>query len=130
MKLKGSKQLVVELKLGVSLEIQLFQEHWEIFNINFFLTQEPIQKSLDNSSVERFRTELRFRIDLEHTDQPVSCIPDVSIVERDNEHDEFLVLGCDGVFDVLMNNELAILIKSLFAEKEDLSVTTEGKDIH
>ena len=29
-----------------------------------------------------------------------------------------------------MNNELAILIKSLFAEKEDLSVTTEGKDIH
>ena len=34
------------------------------------------------------------------------------------------------MFDVLMNNELAILIKSLFAEKEDLSVTTEGKDIH
>lgn len=33
------------------------------------------------------------------------------------------------MFDVLMNNELAILIKSLFAEKEDLSVTTEGKDI-
>jgi len=87
-------------------------------------------KSLDHSSSERFRTENRFRIDLEHTDQPVSCIPDVSIVERDNEHDEFLVLGCDGVFDVLMNNELAILIKSLFAEKEDLSVTTEGKDIH
>ena len=41
-----------------------------------------------------------------------------------------LVLGCDGVFDVLMNNELAILIKSLFAEKEDLSVTTEGKEIY
>ena len=28
-----------------------------------------------------------------------------------------------------MNNELAILIKSLFAEKEDLSVTTEGQEI-
>ena len=34
------------------------------------------------------------------------------------------------MFDVLMNNELAILIKSLFAEKEDLSVTTEGQEFN
>ena len=48
---------------------------------------------------------------VDHTEQPVSCIPDITIIERDVDHDEFLILGCDGVFDVLMNNEVALMAK-------------------
>ena len=48
----------------------------------------------------------------------------MNIIDRDVELDEFLVLGCDGVFDVLMNNELALVVKSFFAETEDIAITT------
>ena len=48
---------------------------------------------------------------IEHPEQPVSCIPDITIIERDVSLDEFLILGCDGVFDVLMNNEVALVAK-------------------
>ena len=33
----------------------------------------------------------------DHKDQPVCCIPDVSIIERDPEKDEFLV-GWDAYY--------------------------------
>ena len=35
-------------------------------------------------------------------------------------------MGCDGVFDVLMNNELALLAKATFAETESI-VDTSAK---
>ena len=66
---------------------------------------------------------------VEHTDQPVSCIPDVTVLDRDLKLDEFLILGCDGVFDVLMNNELALVVKAIFAETENISKTT-AKILH
>lgn len=59
-----------------------------------------------------------------HKDQPVSCLPDMKIVERTNQ-DQFMALACDGVFDMFSNNELAQVIRSNFAETEDLSVTAE-----
>ena len=33
-------------------------------------------------------------------------------------------MGCDGVFDVLMNNELALLVKATFAETESIVETS------
>ena len=38
--------------------------------------------------------------------QPVIALPTVTVVERSPEHDQYLLLGCDGVFDVFMTSQL------------------------
>lgn len=54
------------------------------------------------------------------TEQLVSPEPDVYIVERNPAEDEFLVLACDGIYDVLTNEELCVLLRSRLAVTEDL----------
>lgn len=43
--------------------------------------------------------------DKEQLEQPVSCLPDVHFFERSSD-DEYIVMACDGVYDVLSNDEL------------------------
>ena len=62
--------------------------------------------------------------DVPHRDQPVSCLPDMKVIERTSQ-DHFLALACDGVFDIFSNNELAQVIRSNFAQTEDLAETVE-----
>lgn len=45
-------------------------------------------------------------------EQLVSPEPEVIVQERDLEKDEFLVLACDGVWDVMSNDELCDFIRS------------------
>jgi len=45
-------------------------------------------------------------------EQLVSPEPEIYVEERDNERDEFLVLACDGVWDVMTNDELTDFIRS------------------
>uniref|UniRef100_A0A914HGZ1 PPM-type phosphatase domain-containing protein n=1 Tax=Globodera rostochiensis TaxID=31243 RepID=A0A914HGZ1_GLORO len=53
------------------------------------------------------------------TEQLVSPEPDVYIVPRDKDDDEFLILACDGIYDVLANEELCSLIRSRLSVTED-----------
>lgn len=58
---------------------------------------------------------------LPHHKQLVTCVPDVKReVLQGNE--EFLVVACDGIFDVLTNNALVEMIRTLFTENP--SITT------
>lgn len=57
-------------------------------------------------------------------EQPVSCLPDVHSLPR-SKNDEYLVLACDGIYDVLSNEEVAVLLRSHFAEKERIEQTAE-----
>jgi serine/threonine protein phosphatase PrpC len=50
--------------------------------------------------------------------QFVSPIPDVSICSR-NSNNEFIVLGCDGVWDVLANEEVKDFIRDELKTKEN-----------
>ena len=44
--------------------------------------------------------------DLKSEEQGIVCIPDVTIHKRDPSRDRFLVLACDGVWDVMSNEQV------------------------
>ncbi|KFM77742.1 Protein phosphatase 1B, partial [Stegodyphus mimosarum] len=53
-------------------------------------------------------------------EQLVSPEPEVDVLERDNELDEFLVLACDGVWDVMTNDEICDHIRYMMQVTTDL----------
>ncbi|XP_078735000.1 protein phosphatase 1A-like [Lampetra fluviatilis] len=54
------------------------------------------------------------------TEQLVSPEPEVYALERDGALDEFVVLACDGVWDVVGNEELCALVRSRLLLTDDL----------
>jgi len=63
-----------------------------------------------------------FRFKLNNTknqlEQKVSCLPDIIIQNRNNEEDEFIVLACDGVWDIATNKECSNMVQDIFQEGE------------
>lgn len=51
----------------------------------------------------------------------VSPVPDVTVVARERSADEFLVLACDGIFDVLSNAVLCKTVRSLLTSSDLVS---------
>jgi serine/threonine protein phosphatase PrpC len=58
------------------------------------------------------------RADLSAKDQKVSCYPDITIHERDNRRDTVLLLACDGLWDVMSNEEAVKHLEEIFASGE------------
>ncbi|XP_064621319.1 protein phosphatase 1B-like [Lineus longissimus] len=54
------------------------------------------------------------------TEQLVSPEPEITIKTRSAEQDEFVVLACDGIWDVMSNQELCDLITSRLMVTDDL----------
>lgn len=58
--------------------------------------------------------------------QKVTCMPDFVLVDRNPRYDEFIVLACDGVWDVLSCRQCGDLIQNILDEGElDLSLVVE-----
>lgn len=55
-------------------------------------------------------------------EQLVSPEPEVFVRDRDDKKDEFLVLACDGVWDVMSNEDLCSYINSRLLLTEDLEL--------
>lgn len=55
-------------------------------------------------------------------EQMVSPEPEVSVIDRNLEADEFLVLACDGVWDVMTNKNLCDFIRSRLLISDDLQL--------
>jgi protein phosphatase 1B len=55
-------------------------------------------------------------------EQLVSPEPEIFIEEREDARDEFLVLACDGVWDVMTNEEICSFVASRMALTDDLEV--------
>lgn len=53
-------------------------------------------------------------------EQLVSPEPEISVESRDAAQDEFLVLACDGVWDVMSNEDLVDFIRSRLRVTNDL----------
>ncbi len=68
-----------------------------------------IQKSArDKIAVSRAFGDFDYKAneDLKVDEQAIISVPDFTIHQRDNTNDLFLVLACDGVFDVMSNDEV------------------------
>ncbi|KAI4487950.1 hypothetical protein M0802_011654 [Mischocyttarus mexicanus] len=57
-------------------------------------------------------------------EQLVSPEPEIFVRDRDDEHDEFLVLACDGIWDVMNNEDLCGFIRSRLLLTDDLEAVT------
>ncbi|KEP60501.1 UNVERIFIED_CONTAM: protein phosphatase 2C domain-containing protein [Hammondia hammondi] len=53
--------------------------------------------------------------------QIVSAVPDVVSVHRDAAKDEFLIIGCDGIWELLSSQEVVDFIRKRIEETPDLS---------
>ena len=51
-------------------------------------------------------------------DQKVSPIPDIIVQKRNDEQDEFLIVACDGIWDVQTNYEAVKTVTEMFQEGE------------
>lgn len=51
--------------------------------------------------------------------QKVSVLPEIIVSVRNDDKDQFLVLGCDGIWDVMGNQDCAEMIKKMMDEGED-----------
>jgi len=59
-------------------------------------------------------------------DQKVSPMPDIVVQNRNMEYDEFVIVACDGIFDVQTNHECIALTADIFREGEnDLGLLCE-----
>jgi len=59
-------------------------------------------------------------------DQKVSPVPDIIVQNRSREHDEFIILACDGIWDVVSNHDCVALVAEIFREGEaDLGLLCE-----
>jgi protein phosphatase 1B len=58
------------------------------------------------------------RDDLPAKDQKVSPEPVISVVERDDEKDDFLIIACDGIWDVMENQDAIDFVFQLMREGE------------
>ncbi|KAL7520882.1 hypothetical protein ACHAWX_006855 [Stephanocyclus meneghinianus] len=59
-------------------------------------------------------------------DQKVSPVPDIIVQNRDEKEDEFIVIACDGIWDVQTNQECVQMVAEIFAEGEsDIGLVCE-----
>lgn len=59
--------------------------------------------------------------DLPATKQLVSPEPEMTVLKREHERDQFLLLACDGVFDVMSNEEVVAFVLHRLCLTDDLA---------
>jgi serine/threonine protein phosphatase PrpC len=71
------------------------------------------------------------RRDLPASEQKVSAVPDIKVINRDDDDDEFLILACDGLWDVMTNEEAADNVRRLYlnGEQSPVLIAEEMLDI-
>lgn len=72
----------------------------------------------DRESVLAGSSQAYYRSNVQPENQMVSAVPEIVVVERDVASDRFLVLACDGIWDVVSNEECVSLVEGIFKEGE------------
>jgi serine/threonine protein phosphatase PrpC len=64
------------------------------------------------------------------SEQKVSPVPDIIVQNRDATEDEFIVIACDGIWDVQTNQECVQMVADIFSEGEsDIGLVCEEVSI-
>ena len=58
-------------------------------------------------------------------EQAVTSAPDVKSLTIDKDRDEFVVIACDGIWDVMTNEQVVTMVRSLFSQGVALSTICE-----
>lgn len=100
-------------------------EHERIVTAGGFVKAKRVDGDL---AVSRGLGDFSFKAlpDLPHHKQKVIFEPDVIVYPRDESNDEFIVLACDGIWDVASNGECSDMIQAILNEGEtDISLVCE-----
>lgn len=81
-----------------------------------------IQRVNGSLAVSRALGDFEYKMDftIDPSEQLVSPEPEISVVPRRDDEDEFIVIGCDGIWDVMSNEEVADYIRSRMLLSDDL----------
>ena len=85
-----------------------------------------LQRVNGSLAVSRALGDYEYKQNEDKTDceQLVSPEPEINVIERDDTKDEFIVLACDGIWDVISNEDLCTYVRYLYEINHDtLSVT-------
>eukprot|EP00588_Corethron_pennatum_P021607 CAMPEP_0194321180 /NCGR_PEP_ID=MMETSP0171-20130528/17408_1 /TAXON_ID=218684 /ORGANISM="Corethron pennatum, Strain L29A3" /LENGTH=679 /DNA_ID=CAMNT_0039078967 /DNA_START=22 /DNA_END=2061 /DNA_ORIENTATION=- len=129
---KSSKNSqVMAIPLSVDHKPDLPKEKERIERAGGVVTSNRIRSSIDNVgslSVSRALGDFNYKkyqpLDKEETGMQIACraqvspVPEVTVQFPCTERDRFIVLACDGIWDVLSNDECVDLIQALFKEGE------------
>lgn len=82
-----------------------------------------LQRVNGSLAVSRALGDYEYKQNEDKTDceQLVSPEPEINVIERDNSKDEFIILACDGIFDVISNEDLCTYVRYLFETRSPTS---------
>lgn len=85
------------------------EERARIEKVGAFVRDDRVNGEL---AMSRALGDFRYKrnVELQTHEHPVICYPDVAVHKRSGKGDEVLVLACDGVFDVMENDEVTCLL--------------------
>jgi len=83
-----------------------------------------IQRVNGSLAVSRALGDFEYKMDnnLGPDKQLVSPEPEISVISRQEDVDEFIVIGCDGIWDVMTNEEVGEYIRSRMLLSDDLEL--------
>lgn len=83
-----------------------------------------IQRVNGSLAVSRALGDFEYKMDnnLGPEKQLVSPEPEISVISRQEDVDEFIVIGCDGIWDVMTNEEVGDYIRSRMLLSDDLKL--------
>lgn len=106
----------------------LYEEARRIINAGGYVHNNRVNGELN---VSRTIGDLKYKrnINLPHTEQMVVATPDITEFEL-HEDDEFLILACDGIWDVLSNQEAVDFVRSRLKQGMSLKLICEAMCDH
>ena len=80
-----------------------------------------------NLNLSRSLGDLKYKVnkDLKPEEWPITANPDVKVVELNSREDDFIIMGCDGIWETKSNEEMVEYIYERLKQKKELKAIVE-----